>query len=283
MIHKRYQVQNDAGENMAVDLRFSEGTRDAATIIVLHGFKGFKDWGFFPDLGSRLISSGYATVTFNFSRSGIGLNPDTFSELDKFAENTYSHERSDVKSIVRAIQEGNIGKNAIDPEQLGILGHSRGGAVAILSALDLEDQFKAIVTWASVSNLYRYSEEQIDQWKKQGYIEMENTRTKQMMRMNKTFWDDLSKNKKEFDLITRIEDLEIPSLFIHGRDDTSVPCAESEELYENCGAYQKRLELIEETGHTFGMRHPMEDTVTPEYELAVSLTEDWFDRYLSFA
>lgn len=283
MIHKRYQVQNETGETMAIDLRFSEGTRDAATIIILHGFKGFKDWGFFPDLGSRLTASGYATVTFNFSRNGIGLNPDTFSELDKFADNTYSQEISDVKSIVNAIQNGSVGKNAVDPEQLGILGHSRGGAVAILSALELEDRFKAIVTWATISNLYRYSDEQIEQWKKQGYIEMENSRTKQMMRMNKTFWEDLNKNKKEFDLITRIEDLEIPSLFLHGREDTSVPCTESEELHENCGAYQKRLELIEETGHTFGMRHPMEDTVTSEYELAASLSEDWFDRYLSFA
>ena len=56
-------------------------------------------------------------------------------------------------------------------EKLGLLGHSRGGAIAIMTAREHEDEFQALVTWASISNLYRYSDGQIKQWEKKGYIE----------------------------------------------------------------------------------------------------------------
>ena len=280
MVRKVYHIQNKHNEDIALDLRFEEGSRDMPTIIILHGFKGFKDWGFFPDLGRRLTYSGYATVCFNFSRNGIGSNPEIFSEPDKFAENSYSHELDDVRAVVQAIDDGTIGKNIIDRKRMGILGHSRGGAVALLSAREIEDRFLAVTTWAGIANLYRYGDEQIAQWEKRGYIEIENSRTKQIMRINKSFWDDLQANKERFDLLKAVSEMEIPALFIHGAEDTSVPPKESEELFEQCGSFQKKLEIIDNTGHTFGIRHPF-DIPTPEYELAVSLTENWFDRHLN--
>lgn len=279
MIRKSYTLQNKFNEDLLLDLRYDEGTRDAPTIIIMHGFKGFKDWGFFPNLASRMIDSGYATVCFNFTRNGIGSDLKTFTELDKFAENTYSHELADMEIILEAIKSGSIGKNIIDPEKLGLLGHSRGGAIAIMTAREHEDEFQALVTWASISNLYRYSDGQIKQWEKKGYIEIENARTNQMMRINKTFLNDLKKNKKRFNLLKAAEDIEIPSLFVHGDQDTSVPHSESEELLENCSAYSKRLELIEGADHTFGIKHPF-NSDTAEYETACTLTEHWFDNNL---
>ncbi len=280
MVRKVYHIKNRYNEDIALDLRFEEGSRDVPTILILHGFKGFKDWGFFPDLGRRLTHSGYATVCFNFSRNGIGTTPEVFSELDKFAENSYSHELEDVQAVLHAIKEEKIGKNIIDREKLGILGHSRGGAVALLSVREFEEAFLAVTTWASVGNLYRYSDEQIKLWKERGYIEIENARTKQVMRINKSFWDDLQANKNRFDLHKTVAEIEIPALFIHGAEDSSVSPRESEELFEKCSSFQKKLEIIESAGHTFGIRHPFE-IPTPEYELAVSLTENWFDRHLN--
>ena len=75
------------------------------------------------------------------------------------------------------------------------------------------------------------------------------------------------------------EGIEIPSLFIHGDQDTSVPHSESEALVEKCNAYSKRLELIEGANHTFGIKHPFEND-TDEYETACTLTEHWFDNNL---
>jgi len=89
----------------------------------------------------------------------------------------------------------------------------------------------------------------------------------------------MNKNKKRFDILKAVADIEIPSLFVHGEADTSVPPSESEELLENCSAYSKRLELIEGANHTFGIKHPFE-TDTPEYDTACTLTEHWFDNNL---
>jgi uncharacterized protein len=277
MIRKSYTLQNKHKEDLLLDLRYDEGTREAPTIIIMHGFKGFKDWGFFPNLASRMTASGYATVCFNFTRNGIGSDLKNFTELDKFAENTYSHELADLETVLEAIKSGQIGNNIIDPEKLGIMGHSRGGAIAVLGVRDHQNDFQAMVTWSTISNLYRYSDDQIKHWESKGFIEIENSRTNQMMRLNKVFWDDLNKNKKRFDLIKAVKDIEIPSLFVHGVEDTSVSPSESEELHDNCNAYSKRLELIEGANHTFGIKHPFESDTT-EYETACTLTEHWFDN-----
>lgn len=276
MIRKSITLQNKFNEDISIDLRYDEGTRDAPTIIIVHGFKGFKDWGFFPDLGRRLTDSGYATICFNFSRNGIGKDPHQFTELEKFAENTYSNELADMNIILEAIKSQSIGQRIINPELLCILGHSRGGAIAALTVRDHEDDFQALVTWSSISNLFRYTDEQITQWNTQGFIEMENSRTKQMMRINKSFWGDLDKHRKQFDVLKAVEKIEIPSLFIHGENDTSVPYSESEALHNSSSAYLKRLELIENADHTYGIRHPF-DTQTNEYETACNLSEHWFD------
>jgi dienelactone hydrolase len=277
MVIKSYVIQSAESEPIHIDFRYDYGARQVPLIIVLHGFKGFKDWGFFPDLCTRFTESGYASLCFNFSRNGIGQDLMEFTELDKFATNTYSHELSDVKSVIRAIDDQVIGKNIVDPQRMAIIGHSRGGAVALLSALEMQERFQAVATWASISNLNRYTDDQIKKWEKNGFIEIQNARTGQIMPMNKSFIKDLQKNKKKFNLEARLPDLEIDSLFIHGLNDTSVPAQESENLHQWCGAYHKKLELIEDADHTFNIKHPF-SKINDQYELASTLTENWMDN-----
>jgi uncharacterized protein len=280
MIRKTFHVQNKSNEPIHIDLRHREDAHESPTVIIVHGFKGFKNWGFFPDLADRLTLAGYVTITPNFSRNGIGYDYNTFEHLDKFAENTHSHEMEDLQLIIDQIKEEKIGKRVIDIERLALLGHSRGGGTAILKAAELEEDIKCLVTWAAVSTFFRYSDQQIKQWEKKGFIEIENGRTKQMMRMNKTYWDDLNKNKKLFNIEKAAENLVNPSLFIHGKNDETVSFKDGELLHEKCGAYVKRLELIDKAGHTFGIPHPLEKP-TEEYLTAVELTEHFLDNYLN--
>jgi hypothetical protein len=55
-------------------------------IIFVHGFKGFKDWGFGPYLAKYLSTKGFFVITFNFSHNGVSIPMDEFTELDKFAQ-----------------------------------------------------------------------------------------------------------------------------------------------------------------------------------------------------
>ena len=76
------------------------------TLVILHGFKGFKDWGFFPYAAEFLANRGFAVITFNFSMNGVGQNLLDFTELDKFARNTYSREQENVAKIIGEIKGG---------------------------------------------------------------------------------------------------------------------------------------------------------------------------------
>ena len=281
MIRRLLTVPNKTDSVIHFDLRYSEGTSQAPVIIILHGFKGFKDWGFFPDLGTSLARSDYVTLSMNFSKNGIGPDGKSFTAFEDFAANTISQELEDVQTVVQAILDGKIGRQVIDPERIGILGHSRGGAVALLSALEFEDEIGAVVTWATVGNLFRYSDEQLKQWQEQGYLEVESKTLKRPLKVNWSYWQDLEANRDRYDLPERIKELEAPALFIHGDADKTIPAEESKLLYENCGAPSKRLEIIENTDHTFGIRHPFE-VGSEAYYIARDLTESWFDHHLKY-
>ncbi len=280
MLRKTIRIKNASQEDIYLDLRHREDAHQNPVVVIIHGFKGFKDWGFFPELSERLALAGYIVVTPNLSRNGIGYDYHTFQNLDKFAQDTHSHELDDIRMVIKHIQDGKIARNTADISRLALLGHSRGGGSAVLLAAELGDQVATLVTWAAVDSFYRYSPEQIAQWEKNGFIEIENSRTKQMMRINKTFWDDLSKNKKKFDILAAAQKLENPALFVHGKNDVSVDPSEAENLHEKCASYVKRLELIEEAGHTFNIKHPMEKS-DPAFDTACDITENWLDNYLN--
>jgi len=149
-----------------------------------------------------------------------------------------------------------------------------------LKAAELGDEIKCIVTWASVNSFARFTDDQIKTWEKGGTVEIENSRTKQMMPIHKTFWEDYTKNKAKFDILKAAAKIDNPALFIHGDTDETVPHQESEAIHENCNAYVKRLELVEGASHTFGVSHPF-NLPTEEYQTACLLTENWFDNYLN--
>ncbi len=101
MVVEEVELSSEEGLPIRIELRRPEASPPRATVIVCHGFKGFKAWGFFPHLAERLARAGYEAVTFDFSRNGIGDNPTEFSRLDLFAGNTYSHELADLQTVVR--------------------------------------------------------------------------------------------------------------------------------------------------------------------------------------
>ena len=280
MLRKSFTLINQSDEHIRGDLRYREDARDVPAIIICHGFKGFKDWGFFPYLAEILADAGYATICFNFSRNGVGSDPYNFTELDKFADNNYSHELNDIDVVFQAIKNKKLGSGIINTENLGILGHSRGGGVALLYC-SRNTEISALVTWSSISTVDRYSKEDLSSWKDRGYLEIENKRTKQLMRMNRILIDDIEKNKKDLDILSAVSQIDIPSLIIHGEMDEAVPLAEGQQIFNNLTTEEKQIEIIEQGSHTFNITHPM-DIRSVQFETALDLTESWFDKYLVY-
>ncbi len=228
-------------------------------IVFAHGFKGFKDWGGFPYMLEKLAEAGYIAVSFNFSNNGVAADkPMDFTRLDLFAQNTHSKEITDLHSIIDYVYSNAESYN-IDRDRIALIGHSRGGAAVIIGALE-DDRIKALITLASVADVNRYTSEQIKRWRDKGYIEIPNTRTNQMMRMNSEFLDDIEQNSDRLNIEKAFSRLKIPALIVHGKEDLAVKYTDAEKLYAASDKSKTELYIIESTGHTFGIEHPFKGT-----------------------
>ncbi|MHC4859957.1 MAG: alpha/beta hydrolase family protein, partial [Planctomycetota bacterium] len=123
-------ITNRDGLPMRANLHLPEGDGPHPLVLVAHGFKGFKDWGSFPHIAESLAGRGLAALRFNFARNGIGDDPLAFDRLDLFEENSLSRELRDLEDLLEALPD----HDATDRDRIGLLGHSRGGGVAVLFA-----------------------------------------------------------------------------------------------------------------------------------------------------
>jgi alpha-beta hydrolase superfamily lysophospholipase len=218
----------------------------SALVVIVHGFKGFKDWGFFPWLADSLCDAGFAAVRFNMSRSGIGEHPDTFDRLDLFAGDTYTTQLHDLHIAVAHAQREYPSLPTF------LLGHSRGGGVALLGARDVHD-LAGVVTWSAISRVDRWDEATVKRWRAEGVLYIENARTKQMMPLSTAVLDDVETHR--FDIGASVEALEVPLLVIHGGRDESVPVSEAETIAAR-GRDASKV-ILGNAGHTYGSIHPL--------------------------
>ncbi|HVT59110.1 MAG TPA: alpha/beta hydrolase [Thermoanaerobaculia bacterium] len=263
-----------------IDLPEGHGLRPA--VIICHGFKGFMEWGFFPSLATLLCERGFVAVRFNFRGAGMLPGDELVSDARAFRDDTHSGELADLLAVLAAAAgEGrSIAPDHIDRGKLGLFGHSRGGAAAVLAAAhpSWRDRLCALVTWAAISRVDRYTPEQKRAWRKDGELPVVNARTGQRLAMGVGLLDDLEACAAELDVLAAAGRHHLPWLIVHGTDDESVPAAEGAELARQA-ASQHELLLIPGASHTFGSRHPFAGP-TPHLIQALNATQTWFRRHL---
>lgn len=256
----------------------SENEESRRLLIFVHGFKGFKDWGFGPYLRDYFAKKGFSVLTFNFSYNGIGESVTEFSELDKFAKNTFSREVRELTEIIDVVRNGffEVAKDV----EIGLIGHSRGGAIAILASSEKKD-VSAVATWSAISKFDRYSVRQKEEWRKKGFFEVLNTRTNQMMRLNVELLDDIENNSAgSLNIENALRKLDRPLLIAHGDQDLAVPISEAEQLYEWADKSKTEFFKLYNTGHTFDVVHPFKGT-TEKFEKLLDRTAKFFNQNLN--
>ena len=249
---------------------------DDAALVVCHGFKGFKDWGFFPYLCEQLAErTGIPVVSFNFD--GSGVRDSDFDDLEAFSRNTFSCELQDLEAILDGLAAGRLGDLEVPPaRRFGLLGHSRGGATCILKA-GLRSQVRGVVTWASISSVTRY-ESFADRWDAGETVIIPNTRTKQDMPLERNVLDDMRANRERLDVLGSAACLRIPVAVVHGTADESVPFSDARRIADAVGDLA-RLVGVDGGTHTFQAGHPFAGT-TPELEEAIDASVELFTRAL---
>ena len=245
--------------DILVDVRSGGRGSDRPVVVVLHGFKGFKDWGMFPPFSERLARAGFMVVTPNVSGSGVDDRGE-FAYPERFGHNTFSAELEDLRRVVDALFQGELGLPP--PPALGLMGHSRGGGISILQTAR-DPRVRALVTWSAISTIERWPPEERTAWRKAGVNQIKNVRTGQILPLYTGVLDEIDARPEALDIQSAARRITVPWLLAHGTADESVPLREARALV--AASSQVRFLPIEGGGHTYGAVHPWKG-MTPELE-----------------
>jgi len=274
----RFTIKSDEGLPIRGNLDVPRQAR--ALVIIVHGFKGFKDWGFWPETARRLCEAGYGVVRFNFSHSGVGEDLENFGEPSLFESGTYSREVEDLRALLARLSRGLLGAPLLDASQIGLIGHSRASIASLAVAASGEFPLRAVVLWNPVARVLWWSEEERRLWRERGYWEVVNARTGQSFRVTTALLEDAESNRERLEPIGNAARLTVPLLAVVAREDESVPMESGVRLARAAPAPLGSLVEIPATGHTFGAAHPF-TSPTPALEEAIRSTIDQFDRTLA--
>jgi dienelactone hydrolase len=273
-----FELRGADGEPLRGEVRTAGGGADRPAVIICHGFKGFKDWGFFPHLADRLAKAGMTVISFNFSGSGVGPDGERFSEPERFGHATLSNDLTDLQRVVTALREGVLINGLAKQYAYGLFGHSRGGGTTVLHAAR-RDSVRAMVTWAAIANPLRWDDATVARWRSEGRIDVVNQRTGDVLPLHTDYLDDLSARGHELDITRAAARVRAKWLIVHGAEDEAVPYGDAMRLHDAAQATVSELRVVPGAGHTFGACHPWAG-YTPELDAAFEATVGWFSDNL---
>lgn len=253
---------------ITVDVYWNEGDKNQSIVVFAHGFKGFKDWGCWEEIGKAFVTAGHCFVKFNFSHNGV--TPDdllNFADLEAFGQNNYTKELDDLQNVLDWLENPAGLEHTIswNTEDITLIGHSRGGPIALIAAKE-NTQVQRVITWAGVHELnYAWAdqEEHLANWEKEGVHYIMNGRTKQNMPLYYQLYKNYIANQERLSIQNTLAELDKPYLIVHGTKDPAVPLEAAHYLNEY--AQNSTLVEIEGADHVFGAKHPFTDEELSPY------------------
>ena len=225
-------------------------------ILFIHGFMGYMDWGCWRLMQAYFLRAGYGFVRYNVSHNGTSVDhPNQFADLDAFSMNTYSAELFDLHQVIHFIQQ-----QSFSVHSLHLIGHSRGGGIALLAGN--HPVVTSVSTLAAISSIeHRFpTGDELTNWKTEGIRYLFNSRTQQQMPLNYAQYIDFEENKDQLSIEKSCLNLNKPTCIIHGDADSSVRLSEGKELAKWLGS---KLNIIKGANHTFGSAEPWNSSNLP--------------------
>lgn len=234
----------------------SERRKGRPGVVIFHGFTGTKvePHRIFVKMAERLAAMGIVALRFDFRGSG--------DSEGNFEDMTFGGEVSDALVALDYMLEN----EGVDPERLGVLGLSMGGAVAAC-VTGRSGKVRSTALWAAVAdmNLLRHIAAGIT--RELGDIEYYDRAGNLVGR---AFIEGLD----GFEPYTEVADGKTPVLVLHGDQDPTVPV---EHAYKFQASLSKagnphKLHIVQGADHTFNS-HPWETEV-------LDVTARWFAETL---
>jgi dienelactone hydrolase len=266
MIISKNLLLNRKGEKTIVyDVFYKANNTPKPIVIFCHGYKGYKDWGAWNLVAERFAEEGYFFLKFNFSHNGGTVqNPIDFPDLEAFAQNNFSKELGDLKTVINFISSTNNFENELNSNAISLIAHSRGAGIILIKATE-ETKIKNVITWAGVSDFkvrFQVGSSHFNDWKEKGITYIENSRTKQQMPHYFQFFQDFEANENRLTIKLAVQKLNVPFLIVQGSEDPTV--IETEARLMHKWNPKSKLEIIENGDHSFGTNHPWKESELPK-------------------
>jgi len=255
---EKFEIPTGINDKIIGDIRYPKDFENSLPIsIIIHGFTGHKDWGFLPYLAEKVAGAGFVTLVPNFSTDIVDPFQDFFIDVEKFSTFTISQWVSELGLLIENIRNKTILNDAIkdlvDTGRIFLIGQSLGGAVSMIYA-STHNSTQKLCLLGSVGSLFRYTQRQIEEWAKTGFILFTNSRTGQELKLNFSYYRDIVDNN--YALEKHLSQIKFPVLFIHGSEDLTVPLKEIQNLINLAKNPLVKLIVLPNTNHTFGIEHP---------------------------
>lgn len=267
------EVPSGTAHPIMVDVYLSNTKTPKPVVLFNHGFKGFKNWGYWHVLGRHFANADIHFVAFNQSHGGIGKSAgDYFEHLDAFAHNTYSRELHDLEQMVEWLfGESIVAKSGFQRHNVHLMGHSRGGSTAILFGSH-HPKIASVVSWAGFSAIpKRFNQKHYENWAQKETVYIPNARTKQEMPQHISIYHDYEANQERLSIKNALKATDKPILLVHGTEDPTVPFQDALEMKSWCPSAE--LFPVLNANHVFGGQHPWEHNDLPnDAQLALNTT-----------
>jgi len=227
-------------------------------IVLCHGFKGYKDYGFFPQLAERCAQAGLIAHRFNFAFSGMTHDTSTFAKPELFEHDRWMSQVDDLLSVVDRIDDGSLAGTGLP---LTVFGHSRGGLTSILAAEKLSDRLSALITAAAVADPLRVPEDQQKALLEAGRLPIESARTGQTLYVGKAWLQEILDLGDQLNPVRAISEVSANIQIIHGDADPTVPAADAHALAAANAASQ--VVILPGANHVFDAPNPLGLDETP--------------------
>ncbi len=274
-------IPGSRNRQTVLDCYYEENGNRKPVVIFCHGFKGYKDWGCFNLMAERFAQAGFVFVKFNFSYNGGTLEyPIDFPDLEAFSENNFSTELNDLGIVIDLLFTNNLlPETEWNPDRVSLMGHSRGGGIVVLKTAE-DNRIHNTITLASVSDFgyfFHLDPQLFKQYKNEGLIYIENSRTHQQMPLKYQLYEDFLAHKDRLDILKRAKEIGQEVLIFHGTKDSSVNIESANALHENIP--NSRLEIIEDADHVFGAYQPYTENKLPnEFDFVVRESIEFLEK-----
>ena len=255
-IVKLVEFPNSKGRTLRgmVHLPASAPAQGVPGVVLFHGFTGdrMESHWIFVKCSRALAKAGIGSLRFDFYGSGE-------SDGD-FREMALRGEIADGRTAVTFLR----GLPGIDPERVGLLGLSMGGAVA--AALASSVKAKALVLWSALAHTARLHElakklaKEIPD--KPGALEFDAREISPR----------LMEDALKIEPIRHLARYAGPTLIVHPEKDEHIPVSHARDFFQAAGTDAKELAIIAGADHVF--------TSVPWEHEVIGRTVQWFGRYL---